>query len=418
MLAVFLAAGLLMCPTRAETAAGNKAVVIRPAAIGHYRADGKDARDDEVLFGMTVTVVGEPDGDGRRLVETPYRYQTLVDKDDILPDAEGLWTPTHCVTAPFADVQAAPDLKAFPPVVTLPRGALLKATASGEEYHEVLLPDGRNGHVRSPLLRPVRNWDHADAEANRRRVVEDALSYAGVSYRWGGKTPEGIDCSGLASMAYLLNGLTIYRNSQPRPGFPVALLYVKTPADGRHTPESLARLKPGDLLYWDGHQGVYIGEGKYIHADATSHRANVNSLFAGDPDFLEKLAEPGKLLACGTVYPDEPGRLTVRALFAQPDENDPDAYYFYARADGYAPTEAVLYPEGEGEGRPALAVGNPGSMLYGSTDPEFRGAPRYRYPGPGRYRPAVRFVNRTGWLPDGGEIASQLFVMPDELTVE
>ena len=38
----------------------------------------------------------------------------------------------------------------------------------------------------------------------RDSIIKTALSYLGTSYRWGGKTTLGIDCSGLCQMAYLL----------------------------------------------------------------------------------------------------------------------------------------------------------------------------------------------------------------------
>ncbi|MBQ1351429.1 MAG: C40 family peptidase [Oscillospiraceae bacterium] len=39
----------------------------------------------------------------------------------------------------------------------------------------------------------------------RTKAVQIACSYRGVPYRWGGKTPLGIACSGLCSLSYLLS---------------------------------------------------------------------------------------------------------------------------------------------------------------------------------------------------------------------
>ena len=70
-------------------------------------------------------------------------------------------------------------------------------------------------------------------------------SYLGAQYRWGGKTPLGIDCSGIVSMAYLLNGVTIYRAAAIKSGF--ALHEI-----------SLEAAKPGDLLFFPGHVAMYL----------------------------------------------------------------------------------------------------------------------------------------------------------------
>lgn len=70
-------------------------------------------------------------------------------------------------------------------------------------------------------------------------VTATARSYLGVHYRWGGKTPMGIDCSGLTSMSYLLSGVVIYRDAEIREGFPVH-------------PIPRSSMRPGDLLYFPG----------------------------------------------------------------------------------------------------------------------------------------------------------------------
>ena len=43
----------------------------------------------------------------------------------------------------------------------------------------------------------------------RAKLVDGALAYLDCPYRWGGRTPAGVDCSGLCHTAYLLQGLPI-----------------------------------------------------------------------------------------------------------------------------------------------------------------------------------------------------------------
>jgi hypothetical protein len=94
----------------------------------------------------------------------------------------------------------------------------------------------------------------------RNDIVETAQRFIGLPYRWGGASAEeGFDCSGLATAVYQLNGLNLPRTSgeQFRVGTPVG-------ANG---------LSRGDLVFFAisgarrvSHVGIYIGEGRFIHA--------------------------------------------------------------------------------------------------------------------------------------------------------
>lgn len=420
-IAVLVVAVLTALCLLARSGAGGRFIVVRPAAVALYREGDTNARDDELLYGHTGDVEAGPDRHRRYTVRTAYGYRTQVSRDDILLDtaraAEWERNAGHLVAAPFADVLPVPDPRAYPPLVTLPRGALLAVSGEEGDCFRVSLHNGATGYVRKPSLRALRKWEETDEAENRRRVVADAESYLGTAYRWGGKTPEGIDCSGLASMAYLLNGLAIHRNSQPRPGYPIALLHVEVGPEGKFSMENLAGAKPGDLIYWKGHMGVYVGEGKYIHANATSFDARVNSLLEGDAEYRADLAAPKAVHTWGTAYPAEPDRLIVRRLEAEPAGGERE-FRFHARADGYAPTRAVLYPEGEGKGKPALPIADPRRMLYDDPDSDHADVPRHRYAAPGRYRSALVLINDAGWRPGGKDIVSDVFVMPEELVVE
>ena len=71
------------------------------------------------------------------------------------------------------------------------------------------------------IAESLRKWNAEGEEQTRKNLVEDAKLYLGTSYRWGGLTPEGVDCSGLVHMIYKLNGLEVFRNSPPKYGFPI-----------------------------------------------------------------------------------------------------------------------------------------------------------------------------------------------------
>lgn len=102
---------------------------------------------------------------------------------------------------------------------------------------EVVLPDG------SVATAPNENAAGA---------VRNALSQQGVPYVWGGTTPgQGLDCSGLTQWAYRDAGVEIPRLAQEQ---------------GVGVQVSHQDLAPGDLLVWDGHVAMYIGNGQIVEA--------------------------------------------------------------------------------------------------------------------------------------------------------
>lgn len=135
-------------------------------------------------------------------------------------------------------------------------------------------------------------------EKFRRKVVECAKGYLGCQYRWGGKAADGIDCSGVVFMVYLMNGVLIWRDADIREGYPMKAIW----REGEEMCLVEERAKAGDLLFWRGHVGMYLGDGRYLHC--TGHErvfgCRVNSLRRGDEDFREDLAEALKVV--GSVF--------------------------------------------------------------------------------------------------------------------
>lgn len=199
------------------------------------------------------------------------------------------------VRAPFADIKMRPDIQAET-VLCVPRGAWL--TVWGGEKQDgwltVWLLSGRRGYVPAvAVAESVQKTEtlfrNLPVPEQRKRLVHTALSYLETPYRWGGRTPLGIDCSGLAQMTYLQNGITIYRDAQLKAGYPVKEIATEKKC-------------PGDLLYFPGHMAVYLGNQKYIHSTAAwnRHCVTINSLNPSDSDYRPDLAR--SLTAVGSIY--------------------------------------------------------------------------------------------------------------------
>jgi murein DD-endopeptidase len=83
----------------------------------------------------------------------------------------------------------------------------------------------------------------------------------GKPYRYGGSTPAGFDCSGLVQFSYRQAGVTLPRSTEEQ--------------RSASRPVKLANLRRGDLLFFNqegkkyGHLGIYIGDGKFVHAPSS-----------------------------------------------------------------------------------------------------------------------------------------------------
>ncbi|HET9133884.1 MAG TPA: C40 family peptidase [Gemmatimonadales bacterium] len=94
----------------------------------------------------------------------------------------------------------------------------------------------------------------------RDSLVQLAKSQVGAKYRLGASAPgKAFDCSGLVQWV-----MANFDVEMPRTSREQAKVGVEIPKDP-------SQLKPGDLLYFGNgrvvdHIGIYVGEGKYVHA--------------------------------------------------------------------------------------------------------------------------------------------------------
>lgn len=124
----------------------------------------------------------------------------------------------------------------------------------------------------------------------RQKIVDYAAKFLGVPYVYGGSTPKGFDCSGLVKYVYNNFDISIARTSAKQYSTSVTKI-------------SKSQLQLGDLIFFSGdtpgrvgHVGIYVGDGKFIHAPRPGKNVCYESL--SNSYYVEHY------IGCGTMIKD------------------------------------------------------------------------------------------------------------------
>jgi len=108
------------------------------------------------------------------------------------------------------------------------------------------------------------------------KLIKESNTYLGVPYLWGGNTRKGLDCSAFVKNVYSSIGIILPRVSRDQAKVGKSV--------------SLATARKGDLIFFEtdpkrpnivSHVGMYIGDGKMIHASSGSSKVVIVSLNQG-----------------------------------------------------------------------------------------------------------------------------------------
>lgn len=104
----------------------------------------------------------------------------------------------------------------------------------------------------------------AQMENVGQEVVNFACQFIGNPYVWGGTSlTNGADCSGFVQSVFANFGVALPRTSSEQRGAGVGISY--------------AEALPGDLICYDGHIGIYIGNDQIVNAMSPSQGIGISS---------------------------------------------------------------------------------------------------------------------------------------------
>lgn len=206
--------------------------------------------ETQAVYGTPVELLQEKEG--WCFVATPDSCRGWLPKS-LLTEIEGSYAEGDYaeVMSDSAWVYREPDITRSPPFFALPFPAHLEViSASDVRWIEVRLLSGETAWIqRGDIAINPESWS-----------MEEMLAFApqlvGLSYRWGGRSSFGFDCSGFVQAMYQKMGISIPRNSRAQA------------ADPNSEDVSLSDLQPGDLCFFSSpsHVGLYLGEGQVLHA--------------------------------------------------------------------------------------------------------------------------------------------------------
>ena len=221
-----------------------------------FASPGADAPIvSQIRYGEFVDVF-EIRADGLAWVQNRMdRYVGYMPADDVF--SEEIADHSNRISVLQSFVYPEPDMKTQP-VDALVLGSYVHVGAVEKSFR----PLSNGGYVSAKHVAPADEMVTPDYVFTAGRLLN-------VPYLWGGRTPRGIDCSGLVQLALEIAGIDAPRDSDQQ------LAAFGEPLAFHWRDRSWRR---GDIVFFPGHVGLMTGPDHLLHASAFDMKVVVEPL--------------------------------------------------------------------------------------------------------------------------------------------
>ena len=281
------------CTTQKLNAVQASLVDLRAQPHTEAQSGAHDPLEEtQLLYGERVRVLKSEDG--WSYVEAPEQqefthahrwqgYPGWIPTATLSPSAS--IAPNLVVIQPWAETWQDPYLQR----ATSHRfalGTMLVGIDMGGQLWKIELLDGSTVWMRHEDAQSLETLAFLNPLDRRRMVISRAETFLGQPYYWGGRSPQGIDCSGLTNVAYRASGVGIPRDAHEQ--------YLRA--------TRINALQPGDLIFLSEkdnparivHVMLYAGNGEVIEAPGTGSTVRRIAI-------AERLGHPMDWIAPGVV---------------------------------------------------------------------------------------------------------------------
>lgn len=238
-----------------------------------------DKTDTQALFGDEVVVLQKSGKWSKIAVKDQYVPYQKEGYPGWVPTSHLFETTTDTTDCSIAIVNAKSatlysDTKKKNKYIDISYTTILPVIKEEGEWLHVLTPQNGVKYLAKKDAKVHKNYA-AVPKPTQKDIVNSAKMFLGLPYLWAGTSSFGFDCSGIIYSVYKNHGILIPRDS----------FYQAT----KGTAVSKSNLQPGDLVFFAGnggkgkvyHVGLYIGEGKMLHAPNASDKVKIESISAG-----------------------------------------------------------------------------------------------------------------------------------------
>jgi cell wall-associated NlpC family hydrolase len=242
-------------------------LVKAPHSYSFDRPTGQRKQENDCLLAEPLLLLREQDD--HLLAHSGEGYLGYIPSDDVVRLDEAAYL--KYLEGPRVLITAKQTVSDQP---LIPAGARLKWISTEGETVTAEMPTG--DHVKLPaaacktLKTPATDIDD---------IITTGQKLIGTRYFWGGRTAEGIDCSGLVQMSYASAGLHLPRDAYQQ-------FYIGQITATRWHPGGMRR---GDTLYFLGsdgkirHTAIYLGNDKFLQA--VMPQVRISSFNPNDPEY-------------------------------------------------------------------------------------------------------------------------------------